>query len=1492
MKYKINYMQTIIKYFIFQIFYVKIFFLFQIITPVLNECDINSPMLKGTSCDLYCSEKELKEETCKIDNEIIKTQWLNNIILIGEENYRYVNFATYLNGDMIIETTNIPGTAKRNFYAIKNNGREFFYHNNEWSYHYSMEGNGIRYEAEIFTVSIYGGNNNKEYLVSVGKGTQYTELYDFDKGQIYQKTSPEFLGTQMINERGAAFNYTIENEKFIIFGYFSSLENNYMNLNNFYLKMIKFISIDIANNNEINYKTQTIGNAFGKSVSCFVTDLNFIVCFYISFDGNYYFYGTITSFDKDLNVLNHVNLPDVYGNEYLFMKCIHLKEEIGIFAYYNFTSPEIFYESPQLLKLYFKKLDNNGNINEYLDYQEFFIVLDKYKFNINNILNDIIKVSNNKICVISTSNEKTILYVVLLDIIGTQNFIIRYYLINIFVLYKHKIFLDMRANLYNNFISLAFSYCPQENCFVEEDLHYSAFMIFSYPNGTDTNLNITDYLLRNNDIKISNITINLVETVFIENNIFGHIFYGIFLKEKNGCDNINFLLAKDESTTINFGETFIDEDENIKFQFKNNEEYNSMNCILKYSYVVTEPPYIEYKKYWREKSGSDDPNYFDSQKGKYEGKTIHYNIVLEKDLTTNCQMKNCELCYKETNICITCLYNYTLLQNDGIIKNKTCYFEEELETEAPSTMVETQKEEKNLEREKEKEIESEIPKEEYNEKEREINKEKENEISKEEDKETNQEEKNIENEKSIVKEENIENEKTIELEKTIENIKTIENEKVKKTQELKSDQCSEEEIIDNKCVDKTMSNEQIDDCYTKFKENYLTKDYDRETTIVKTKNVLFEISTLDNQKEDNNADVSSIDIGECETILKKKYNISNDEQLIILKTDIKSEDLKTTYVQYEIYHPYNLIKLNMSFCLDVKIVVNTPVNLDNETISLYESLNNYGYNLFDSNDPFYNDICTVYTTENGTDVILSDRQNDIFSLNANITLCQFGCQFEFYNVTSKKAKCNCDIQNNSTITNITNINFKNLIITSFLILMFDSNFMVLRCYKEAFNVINLFRNIGRIIMTIILLIYLILLIIYIFKDHKKVDFYISNILKDKSYYIKNRAKTYNEKVNTRNTKKNKNIKNKKIKLPEKKENKKGKKGISSKTNSPPNKKKEKSSLKKKKLKINNSTTIFPDNSGNNLINKKENKININIIPINNINYGKIKKNQKDKKNKKNQKGKKNNTNKDIIKINPIKINIKGKHKISKKKFSIKEKNKKYNDIIYKNMNDYELNSLGYEMALIYDKRTFTQYYFSLLKKKNLILFTFTPMNDYNLITLKISLFLLSFSLYFTINGFFFSDKTMHRIYLFYEDLIYQIPYIIYSSVASSLINIILKLFSLSEKDILTIKQEEKYKLAMQKAKGVKKCLIIKFFIFFLLSSILLLFFWYFISCFCGIYINTQIILIEDTLLSFGISMIYPFLLNLIPGIFRISALRDKNRNKKCLYQFSGFVALI
>ena len=58
-----------------------------------------------------------------------------------------------------------------------------------------------------------------------------------------------------------------------------------------------------------------------------------------------------------------------------------------------------------------------------------------------------------------------------------------------------------------------------------------------------------------------------------------------------------------------------------------------------------------------------------------------------------------------------------------------------------------------------------------------------------------------------------------------------------------------------------------------------------------------------------------------------------------------------------------------------------------------------------------------------------------------------------------------------------------------------------------------------------------------------------------------------------------------------------------------------------------------------------------------------------------------------------------------------------------------------------------------------------------------------------------------------------------------------------------------------------------------------------------IYKNTQFHLLKDTLISFGLSLLYPFAIYLIPGFFRIQALSDPKKKKECLYKFSKILQI-
>ena len=153
---------------------------------------------------------------------------------------------------------------------------------------------------------------------------------------------------------------------------------------------------------------------------------------------------------------------------------------------------------------------------------------------------------------------------------------------------------------------------------------------------------------------------------------------------------------------------------------------------------------------------------------------------------------------------------------------------------------------------------------------------------------------------------------------------------------------------------------------------------------------------------------------------------------------------------------------------------------------------------------------------------------------------------------------------------------------------------------------------------------------------------------------------------------------------------------------------------------------------------------------------------------------------------------------------------------------------------------------------------------------------------------------MHQIYITKGkfDLEYQIPKTLYSTLISLLLNTVLKLLSLSNNDIILFKQNKERKNGEKRKRDLIDRLKIKFIFYFIISFILLSSFGYYICIFCAIYNNTQIHLLKDTMISFFLSLIYPFFINLIPGLFRIPALSKPKEKRICLYKFSKILQIL
>ena len=129
-------------------------------------------------------------------------------------------------------------------------------------------------------------------------------------------------------------------------------------------------------------------------------------------------------YDTNLNSKYSVNLgysviPSLSLRYPYFIKCIHLKEEIGVFTFYQ-SKNSAMVKYPVLL---FRENKENG-LDNYIDSD---IILDKIEMNTDSLLNDLIKINDNKLCFISTNDNKDIMIIVLLNIYNNNEIAQRYY---------------------------------------------------------------------------------------------------------------------------------------------------------------------------------------------------------------------------------------------------------------------------------------------------------------------------------------------------------------------------------------------------------------------------------------------------------------------------------------------------------------------------------------------------------------------------------------------------------------------------------------------------------------------------------------------------------------------------------------------------------------------------------------------------------------------------------------------------------------------------------------------------------------------------------------------------------------------------------------------------------------------------------------------------------------------------------------------------------
>ena len=197
-------------------------------------------------------------------------------------------------------------------------------------------------------------------------------------------------------------------------------------------------------------------------------------------------------------------------------------------------------------------------------------------------------------------------------------------------------------------------------------------------------------------------------------------------------------------------------------------------------------------------------------------------------------------------------------------------------------------------------------------------------------------------------------------------------------------------------------------------------------------------------------------------------------------------------------------------------------------------------------------------------------------------------------------------------------------------------------------------------------------------------------------------------------------------------------------------------------------------------------------------------------------------------------------------------------------------------------------------REHVLLLTFFSYNDYNLFYVKIAKFLILFFSDMTVNCLFFVHESMHRKYTLGEDFtfIQKIPQILFTLIISNMLEAFLCYLSMTDAHYYEIKEFTHLQKEGEKIKKILQCIKIKLIVFYVFNLLLAAFFWYFVTCFCAVYKNTQLIFLKDSIVSFDTSLTYPFIIYGFTTLLRfLSLAKSCKKNYYCrfIYKLSDVI---
>ena len=239
----------------FLLFIQNIVFFINLIEYCKSSCPKDSPFLKDEVCLSYCTSEEINNKICIIDNEIMKTQFINKINYLSGNGYNYLNMAVTKNQDLLVLISSYPESNDRILFGLTNEGRGYFNEDKKCSITINDRTVTGKFESEIFVFKLLDGT--KEYLLSFGKTPQYIEFYDIISKKIINYYPINTFFYQLYDVRqlvGAYFKITTNDKNYYLIGLLST-KYNALGKGTPILSLIKFSIKSInTNNNTVNKK--------------------------------------------------------------------------------------------------------------------------------------------------------------------------------------------------------------------------------------------------------------------------------------------------------------------------------------------------------------------------------------------------------------------------------------------------------------------------------------------------------------------------------------------------------------------------------------------------------------------------------------------------------------------------------------------------------------------------------------------------------------------------------------------------------------------------------------------------------------------------------------------------------------------------------------------------------------------------------------------------------------------------------------------------------------------------------------------------------------------------------------------------------------------------------------------------------------------------------------------------------------------------------------